>query len=411
MNKAISIIILSFFSIAIISCSFKHRKVNYDIVYLYQPQKTLIQAKTLDQSDSVSIYLSLYNPSLYRTIKETEYFKNFVLYYQISSDGFESTNIMKDSLNTSNTYVLKSNETFYLTFKISKTEPLPDKCFLILYQSDIKKNNTEVTGLPLTLESNRFILFNKTKGNPIVDNYINTNDSVFLVSGKRKTNKIFISYFSNNFTSATPPHKVTHVDEAASLKRDSIYETFTNTSLNITREGLYFIQDDTVSNKSISFLLKKNPYPKISTVKDMIGPLAYITNTSDFRKIEGAEDPKSTLDSFWLSIGGSKDYSRALIKAYYEKVEYANKVFTSYKEGWKTDRGMVYIVLGKPDQVYRYKDSEEWVYENILTHIVSFTFVNTKNNLSSDYKLVRNPKYEKYWFSGIEKWRNGIIIK
>jgi GWxTD domain-containing protein len=123
--------------------------------------------------------------------------------------------------------------------------------------------------------------------------------------------------------------------------------------------------------------------------------------------------PKFTLDSFWLSIGGSEDYSRKLIKTFYQKVEYANRSFTSHKEGWKTDRGMVYIIFGKPDAVYRHNDQEEWDYENVNDNSLTFSFRKRNDLYSNDdeYELVRKPVYESYWKFMVERWRKGNIIK
>jgi len=42
----------------------------------------------------------------------------------------------------------------------------------------------------------------------------------------------------------------------------------------------------------------------------------------------------------------------------------ANYFFTSYKPGWMTDRGMIYIVLGPPVILHKGDDFEEWIYYN-----------------------------------------------
>ncbi len=50
-------------------------------------------------------------------------------------------------------------------------------------------------------------------------------------------------------------------------------------------------------------------------------------------------------------------------------------LFTSYKEGWKTDKGMIFIVLGPPDKVQRSKDREVWTYDQRgNAQNVNFTF-------------------------------------
>ena len=41
----------------------------------------------------------------------------------------------------------------------------------------------------------------------------------------------------------------------------------------------------------------------------------------------------------------------------------ANQYFTSFKEGWKTDRGMVYMVFGPPDTAVLNGQQEIWEYK------------------------------------------------
>src|SRR5205085_2026998 len=65
-----------------------------------------------------------------------------------------------------------------------------------------------------------------------------------------------------------------------------------------------------------------------------------------------------------LGIGGSNERARELLKRYYGRVKEANRNFTSYCEGWKTDRGMIFIIFGPPVNVYHSRRDEVWVYGN-----------------------------------------------
>ncbi|MFW6232503.1 MAG: GWxTD domain-containing protein, partial [Bacteroidota bacterium] len=55
---------------------------------------------------------------------------------------------------------------------------------------------------------------------------------------------------------------------------------------------------------------------------------------------------------------------------YYTRIETADKNFTSYTEGWRTDKGMVYVIYGTPHNIERYqgygtqKIYEKWIYLN-----------------------------------------------
>jgi len=39
---------------------------------------------------------------------------------------------------------------------------------------------------------------------------------------------------------------------------------------------------------------------------------------------------------------------------YFRRVKYANKNFSVFRDGWKTDRGMIYILFGPPNEIVRY---------------------------------------------------------
>ena len=94
------------------------------------------------------------------------------------------------------------------------------------------------------------------------------------------------------------------------------------------------------------------------------------------------------------------------MRSYFRRVELANRYFTSYKEGWKTDRGMIYIIFGKPDTVFRFNDREVWDYKNDRLEI-SFTFSRSSSLFDPDnFVLIREKKYENAWYEMIDLWRN-----
>jgi hypothetical protein len=100
-----------------------------------------------------------------------------------------------------------------------------------------------------------------------------------------------------------------------------------------------------------------------------------------------------------------------LIKEYYKRAETANEFFTSYKEGWKTDKGIIYIVYGKPHHIYSDDNSETWIYGDETNPLsLRFTFEKTANIISTNnYILIRSPTYQSSWYVAIERWRDGRI--
>jgi GWxTD domain-containing protein len=71
-----------------------------------------------------------------------------------------------------------------------------------------------------------------------------------------------------------------------------------------------------------------------------------------FLKLTTDEEREQFIESFWKRRDPDPDTVENEYKeAYYERISYANEHFTSGIPGWKTDRGRIYIVFGKPDEI------------------------------------------------------------
>jgi hypothetical protein len=64
------------------------------------------------------------------------------------------------------------------------------------------------------------------------------------------------------------------------------------------------------------------------------------------------------------------------MEQYYNRVQYANEHFSHYIDGWRTDLGMVFILLGPPNNVDRHpfdvdaKPYEIWSYYDYNANVV-----------------------------------------
>jgi GWxTD domain-containing protein len=156
----------------------------------------------------------------------------------------------------------------------------------------------------------------------------------------------------------------------------------------------------------------------------MIEPLAYLANPDELTALRSAEKPKAALDEFWIKCGGNIDKARELIRIYYTRVLYSNYYFTSYKEGWRSERGMIYIIYGPPDKVYKTADGESWGYKKtgikskwdgrfkVSDSYLFFTFKRRENIFSSnDFYLSRSETLVTYWDKAVASWRKGIVFR
>lgn len=162
--------------------------------------------------------------------------------------------------------------------------------------------------------------------------------------------------------------------------------------------------------------IKSPGFPRIETLQHMIEPLAYIAYKREMQNILKAtsvEDLKTKFDAFWGEKMPSRQSGLNTIKEFYSRVEQANLYFSTHKEGWKTDPGMVYIVMGAPQSVDEQFDAEVWRYSYSNRDPLS-TFVFQKVRPTEgdfiNYILVRNPYFEQEWLRQIERWRSGQVF-
>ncbi len=133
-------------------------------------------------------------------------------------------------------------------------------------------------------------------------------------------------------------------------------------------------------------------------LNEQFGLAKYIA-TGDEKKLwdalSGAEPKKKFLTKFWHDRDPDPVSPRnELYEEYMQKVRVCNEQFrTSYRSGWKSDRGRVYILYGAPDYVERFsaesdaKPYEIWRYDNIQGG-VDFIFVDRGG--FNEYELVHS---------------------
>jgi GWxTD domain-containing protein len=71
-----------------------------------------------------------------------------------------------------------------------------------------------------------------------------------------------------------------------------------------------------------------------------------------FLQLETNEEREQFIESFWLRRSTNPDLPDNDFKEeHYRRIAYANEHFASGIPGWRTDRGRIYIIWGKPDEI------------------------------------------------------------
>lgn len=210
------------------------------------------------------------------------------------------------------------------------------------------------------------------------------------------------------FTNSPPPRLDGPPSDTRTVQVDQD-GTFTFT---VGESGYYHFTADTATLAGYTLFVAGPDFPTITTSEGMIEPLRYITSTREWQTITGSPDPVKAMEEFWINAAGNRERARKAIAAYYGRVENANRHFTSYTEGWKTDRGLVHIIFGTPSTIRKSQETETWVYgdESNLMSLI-FNFRNRHEPFSdNDMVLVRDPQTKGAWYRNVESWRNGRVM-
>ncbi|WP_276367217.1 GWxTD domain-containing protein [Chryseolinea sp. H1M3-3] len=239
-------------------------------------------------------------------------------------------------------------------------------------------------------------------GVPVIETFVKVNTPMTL--GGEGEQKI-VSYYNDNFPAAVPGFSEGMGRVARSMVVDSTFTRRVGDQLSFNQTGLYLIQSDTTSAEGLAFRVEED-YPRLSKVESLADPLIYICTKQEFARIKQAKGDKKAFDRIILSITQNTERARTFMRSYFRRVELANQFFTSYKEGWKTDRGMIYIIFGLPDEVFRFSDREVWSYKNNL-YKVNFDFIRSSTLFDPEnYVLIRDKKFQETWYEVIDLWRN-----
>src|SRR5690606_32390694 len=172
---------------------------------------------------------------------------------------------------------------------------------------------------------------------------------------------LIVSLYTDEFPVAAPPFSEALARVSPVIRPDSVFRITSGQTQRFSIPGLYLIQGDTTLGKGVAFRVYDD-YPKYTRLENLVDPLTYVCTRQEIERLKNSRGDKRQFDRTILNITGNSERAKNFMRSYFRRVEEANELFASYKEGWKTDRGMVYIILGRPAEVYRFEDREVWNY-------------------------------------------------
>jgi len=142
--------------------------------------------------------------------------------------------------------------------------------------------------------------------------------------------------------------------------------------------------------------------------------VAYIITDEErkaFKKLQTDDERERFIEEFWRRRDPDPDTDENEYREeYYERIAYANEHFASGIPGWKTDRGRIYIMWGKPDETESHPSGgaynresyegggststypfERWFYRYLpgVGSGIEIEFVDPTG--SGEYRIARNP--------------------
>ncbi|MFY7827491.1 MAG: GWxTD domain-containing protein [Flectobacillus sp.] len=377
-------------------------------------QRILTKSKFLDNGNTLRVYVNFF---LDRPSSLAEVSKEIVINYQLFAEyNSNKQALASGNVNISTNPLLEDNGWYIASFDV----PKPKDLFTGVVFTEIRDNRTNnktINDCYVRFQSGKvgdyYMFFDKTGNKPILQSFINAGDSVMLKSLDNKSILFKTMRYKYDFDPALSPMATGQRVPQKSLYTDSVFSIQTNKVIQLNIESLYYMTRDTSEAFGIGLMVVDKRFPRMTRPENLVKPLIYMSTTTEAADLRSSHEPKKALDNYWLNImQGNQNNAKRTIKAFYQRVEQANKLYSTYKEGWKTDKGMVWIIMGDPTKVVRTKDKEIWTYtRNSQYSEVNFTFNRRANQFTEDhYELQRYAEYQSIWYPTVDQWRNGDVV-
>lgn len=285
-----------------------------------------------------------------------------------------------------------------------------DLNFIDLNQGPIFKTAIAFDKLNNAFPQHDFLL-TTTQGDIIYQNHLTVLKPFMVFYRNEKLRKLHVRYYDEK-TDNLPPPPFQEVVEKFKLPEASDSNSIRNPDTLLPQKaGLIHIRSERWEEQGLAVLIHEAPYPDVGFTPQLVAPVRYLTTEKEFQRLSTAPETKQALDEFWLNAGGNIDKARALLRSYYGRVQMSNRLFSACRQGWQTDRGMIYVIMGPPDQVFRSDGEETWTYTN-QTFQAPLTFYFKKMRhpwCENEFELMRSLQYRTLWYANIEAWRKGRI--
>jgi GWxTD domain-containing protein len=280
---------------------------------------------------------------------------------------------------------------------------------------NIPKNRRFRYDIPLLVDGYTpppFLIYEPFKNIPYFNAYINKGSQIRLGNVFKNQDSFEINGRTSNALTPIPPFDEKNRMPPKNNPIDTLYGAVQNELFTFYNEGVYHINSATNPDKKLAIYVADEYYPYFGAYDKMITPLIFLSTNEEYQNMTLATDQRIGFENFVReTISGNDQIAKDFIKYYYRRIRKSARLFTEDREGWKTDRGMIYQIFGDPLQVFRNEKNELWVYSNSSGNRLRFTFDIEFEDGIKKHRLVRGKRYKEDWMTAVTQWRSGRIIE
>lgn len=402
-----------------------------DLSYLYNPTKSPINSRynVINQSDELSVLsVMILSGDLLFSEANPQGVPTAVVQISVRLFNISQGKMLADTALYNLSIVREKGRSEYIynvPLKVDKGSEyiaeirILDKLRLHVVQSFVSFNTLSYTN------KYNFRVQGHFEKNELFSPVLRVNEYINLIYSREKIDSLYISFYKP-FREVPDPPSMIIPEKTLDYNADKVVAIAYSDTLPMMfpREGIYLCSVGRNINEGYTFLNLGPSYPEMTTPEVMIEPLVYVASGDEIDSLRTSVKHKVALDDFWIKCGGNVEKARELIRIYYTRVLFSNYYFTSYKEGWRSERGMIYIIYGPPDKVYKTSEGENWGYRKPpvkskwggrYTKSDEFLFFNFKKRENpfsdNDFYLSRSETPVTHWDQAILSWRKGIVFR
>lgn len=411
------LILLTFFAFLLHSCTQPKKLSKYNLAHTYAedfPGK-IMQEQIFHLNDSISELAIKIDASKIPGLRKSQLdayslmLVNYAVYSSlnksdlIQSDSYKLSDLVPyDTLKFASSEViiplhLLENQSYHIVLSIK--DQVNKRNFEKILRVD--KNADSPENFRVIDENNKIVWFP----------WLEKDKKIKIVYRYPEANMVYLSYFEPKFSPAMPPYasipKIANEMPQRFEKFDISLKNGVSQIMQLPKEGVYKIHAKVDQIRGKMLVQFYEGYPSLENDAQKVFVLRYLNARKEFSAML-QDDPTHTIQEFWFFEGRAKDRSQEMQRTYYARAQRANELFSSYKEGWKTDRGMIFMVYGPPDNVFYQEDREVWEYGSAAEYNdLRFDFMMSNTPLNhQEYILNRQDDYKDSWHLVVENWRD-----